>query len=128
VTDPAASQAEGCEESEDAWNLPSSPGEEAGRLVALVGHNGDTVETIRELIAVPPEIEKALLGFAKAYPEEAAGVHLLLEFRGKVSEEFERLCKPQPCASADSSTTTAFGNSSAPASKTTSPTAVCSKL
>jgi hypothetical protein len=31
----------------------------------MLGHNGGTIEAIRELIAVPPKIEHALQAFAK---------------------------------------------------------------
>lgn len=37
-------------------SLPA-PEDEACLILKLVGMNGDTVKTIRELIAVPPEVE-----------------------------------------------------------------------
>lgn len=70
---------------------PVAPREEALSLFALVGRNGDTVESIRELIAVPPHIEAALLLYAERNPEEAFGIERGLQFRRRVAEEFERL-------------------------------------
>lgn len=64
---------------------------EARALYRMVGHGGNTVESLRELIAVPPKIERVLLAFAQAYPEEAYSIHRTLRFRQAVLEEFERL-------------------------------------
>lgn len=41
---------------------------EARALLVMVGSNGDTLETVRDLIAVPPEIEKLLRTYAKFHP------------------------------------------------------------
>jgi hypothetical protein len=68
-----------------------APREEALTLFALVGRNGDTVESVRELIAVPPRIEPALLLDAERNPEDARGVERVLQFRRRVAEEFEQL-------------------------------------
>lgn len=67
------------------------PQKEALSLFALVGRNGDTVESIRELIPVPPRIERRLLLYAEQNPEDAWDVEHVLEFRRRVVEEFERL-------------------------------------
>lgn len=56
----------------------------------MVGRNGDPLETVRDLIAVPPEIEELLLA-AKFHPVEGREVMLSLQFRERVLEEFERL-------------------------------------
>ncbi len=73
-----------------AWRLPS-PTAEARVLFGLVGRNGDTVETIRELITVPEETEAALQAFVRAYPEEQGNIERVLRFRREVQAEFERL-------------------------------------
>jgi hypothetical protein len=79
-----------------------APREEALCLFAMVGRNGDTVESVRELIAVPPRIEAALLLYAERNPEDALGIERVLQFRRRVAEEFERLvmsdCKHIPFA------------------------------
>lgn len=64
---------------------------EARMLFSLIGRNGDTLETVRELIAVPPETEALLRQFAEEWPECARGVEAILRYRRKVGEEFERL-------------------------------------
>jgi hypothetical protein len=76
-----------------------APREEALSLFGLIGRNGDTVESVRELIAVPTQIETALLLYAERNPEEAFGIERGLQFRRRVAEEFERLVR------ADSDTT-----------------------
>ena len=68
-----------------------APREEALSLFALIGRNGDTVEPVRELIAVPPRMEAALLLYAERNPEDALGIERVLEFRRRVAEEFDRL-------------------------------------
>lgn len=60
-------------------------------LFSMIGRNGDSVDTIRELIAVPPEIETALRAFAGEHPEEQRGIERILKFREKVLAEFERV-------------------------------------
>jgi hypothetical protein len=71
------------------WN--AKPTEEARKLLMLVGRNGDTIESIRDLIAVPPEIERTMRLFVLQHPEESGGVERVLAFRRDVAEEFERL-------------------------------------
>lgn len=68
-----------------------APREEALSLFALIGRNSDTVEPVRELIAVPPRMEAALLLYAKRNPEDALSIERVLQFRRRVAEEFERL-------------------------------------
>ena len=70
---------------------PVAPREEAISLFALIGRNGDTVESVRELIAVPPCVEATLLGYAERNPEDCFGIERVLQFRRRVAEEFERL-------------------------------------
>jgi hypothetical protein len=57
----------------------------------LAGRNGDTIDSIRDLIAVPPETERTMRLFVLQYPEESGGVERVLAFRRQVAEEFERL-------------------------------------
>jgi hypothetical protein len=70
---------------------PVAPREEALSLFAMIGRNGDTVESVRELIAVPARIEAALLLYADRNPGDASGIERVLQFRHRVAEEFERL-------------------------------------
>lgn len=74
----------------------AAPVIEARILFTLIGRNGNTVEKIRELIAVPPEIEAVLRAYTVRYPEDGASVGRALEFRRRVGEEFERLVKHAP--------------------------------
>jgi hypothetical protein len=50
-----------------------------------------SVEELRELIAVPPHIERVLRAYAKAHAEDAHWIESCLKFRQAVAEEFERL-------------------------------------
>ncbi len=52
-----------------------------------------SVGELRELIAVPPRIERVLRAYAKAHVEDAHWIETYLKFRQAVAEEFERrLC------------------------------------
>jgi hypothetical protein len=62
----------------------------------MIGRNGDTVERLRELIAVPPEVEATLRNFARVNPKDAPGVERVLRFRELVLEEFDRLVAQAP--------------------------------
>ena len=69
----------------------STPRQEARNLFALVGRSGVTVESIRELITVPPDIERTLQLYLRRHPEDAPGIEKVLSFRARVREEFDRL-------------------------------------
>lgn len=62
-------------------------------LYAMLSRNGDTVQTIRELIAVPPKVEAALWLYASRHPEDRAGIEGALSYRRAVGEEFEWLVR-----------------------------------
>lgn len=66
---------------------------EARALFRMLGHDENTVEEFRELIAVPPRIERVLRAFAQAHPEEFYFVDRSLKFRVAVAREFERLVR-----------------------------------
>jgi len=78
----------------------ATPKEEARNLYAMMARSGDTIESIRDLIAVPPETEALLSLYAKHHPEDARGIEKVLSFRKRVWEEFDRLVreseKPAP--------------------------------
>jgi hypothetical protein len=57
----------------------------------MATHESCTVESMRELISVPAEIESALLAYASRYPKDGERIHCVLQFRRKVGVEFERL-------------------------------------
>jgi hypothetical protein len=77
---------------DDAFLVQHSPSAEARLLYGIVGDE-NTVEELRELIAVPPKIERALQAFAKANPHEAHWIESRLMFRSAVLEEFSRLVR-----------------------------------
>jgi hypothetical protein len=64
---------------------------EARSLFIAIGRNGETVDSIRELIRVDQERRNALMDFAAAQPAESVWVLRTLEFRDMVLEKFERL-------------------------------------
>jgi hypothetical protein len=80
---------------DNPWAI-RDPRDEARDLYRMVVHGSCTLEGIRDLIAVPREIESALLGYAERYPEDEERIHTVLMFRRRVGAEFERLvqCKP----------------------------------
>jgi hypothetical protein len=70
--------------------VPQSPLREARGLFVAIGRNGETVESVRELICLDAESREVLQAFQAAHPEEV-WVLRALEFREKVLEQFERL-------------------------------------
>lgn len=66
---------------------------EACFLYRLIGQDENTVEELRELIAVPPETERALRAFARAHAADAGWIEAALKFREAVAQEFERLVR-----------------------------------
>ena len=71
---------------------------EALGLYRMFGHDGNTIDALRELIAVPPKIEQVLLAFARAHPQETY-IEKNLKFRQAAGREFERLlCEGVPVA------------------------------
>ena len=73
----------------ELWD-PMSPAFEAQGLFALL-ENGNTVDDIRRLIEVPPDVEASLRAFIRSYPEESFEIAYMLSFRQKVALEFERI-------------------------------------
>lgn len=78
--------------SENPWAI-RNPLDEARDLHRMVLHGSCTVESLRDLISVPPEIEAALLAYADRYPKDGERIHCALQFRQRVAEEFERLLR-----------------------------------
>src|SRR6266404_3063122 len=68
-----------------------APRDEARGLFVLIRDNVDSIESVRDLIAVPPKIEALLSLYAKHHPEDAEGIEKVLGFRKRVREEFDRL-------------------------------------
>ncbi|MFQ5816380.1 MAG: hypothetical protein ACE5H2_00280 [Terriglobia bacterium] len=68
----------------EAWGELPSRRDEARGLLYMVGKNGDTVDTIRALIAVPPKVEAVLLAYAQTDRNAQRGIE-------RVAEAFERL-------------------------------------
>ena len=66
---------------------------EAFGLYRMLGHDGATLEEIRELIVVPARTELLLRPYAKAHPEDAHFIVRCLKFRSRVLLEFERLVR-----------------------------------
>src|SRR5262249_49021535 len=76
------------------WTLTAAHARsEALALCKMIGRNGETVDSIRELIVVDPDSLKALLGFLAVQPKEFRWVMEALNFRDRVLEEFDRLAK-----------------------------------
>src|SRR5690348_13418338 len=72
---------------------------EAIGLYTMLGDDGNTVESLRELIAVSPLIERVLRAFAQVHSEEAHSIDRNLKFRLSVAQEFECLmCEGVPVA------------------------------
>jgi hypothetical protein len=76
--------------SENPWAI-RNPLDEARDLYRMVIHGSSTVESMRDLISVPQEIESALLAYADRYPKDGQRIHCVLQFRRRVGQEFERL-------------------------------------
>ena len=68
---------------------------EARALYRMLGPE-HTVEELRELIAVPPKIERILRGFALEDPADSHWIEAALGFRQAVAREFERLVSGAP--------------------------------
>jgi hypothetical protein len=71
--------------------VPQSPLREARGLFVAIGRNGETVDSIRELISLDQESRKILTDFAAAQPAEGVWVLRAIAFRERVLEQFERL-------------------------------------
>jgi hypothetical protein len=70
-----------------------SPKIEAQALLKLIRLNGSSVETVRELIAIPVEIEELLRSYVARCPEDESAIERVIEFRRCVGEEFDRLVR-----------------------------------
>ena len=75
---------------DNPWAI-RNPLDEARDLHRMAVYGSCTVESIRELISVPPEIEATLLAYADHYPKDGNRIRCVLQFRRKVGMEFERL-------------------------------------
>lgn len=63
-------------------------------MFRLVGKNGDTAETLRELISVSDrELTELHEWAACSSPAVAVGIENMLKFRSKVAREFDRLAQ-----------------------------------
>lgn len=67
--------------------------DEARASYRMLGCDGNTVEGLRELIAVPPRVEWVLRAYAKAHPEEAHFIERVIKFGKAVAREFERFVR-----------------------------------
>jgi hypothetical protein len=74
----------------DAW-VTRPAADEAQDLYRMVRYGNCTIAGIRELIAVPPNIEAALLAYAHRHPEDASRIGRALRFRVEVRREFDQL-------------------------------------
>jgi hypothetical protein len=69
---------------------------EARNLYAVIRRGQETVQSVRELIAIPLQVEAVLKSFAVAFPAEAWWIRRVVKYRRAVGEEFERLADPRP--------------------------------
>ncbi len=76
----------------EAWRFTNAR-TAAGALFGLLGRNGHTKEGLLELIRVSPRELTALKDCAARYPELAGRIERAAEYRERVEEEFERLCR-----------------------------------
>lgn len=65
---------------------------EAKLLYRIIGPE-NTVEKLRDLIVVPPKIEKVLRAYMRQSPEDAWWIEQSLEFRRDILKEFNRLVR-----------------------------------
>ena len=65
---------------------------EAKLLYRIIGPE-NTVEKLRDLIVVPPKIEKVLRAYMRERPEDAWWIEQSLEFRRDILKEFNRLVR-----------------------------------
>ena len=70
-----------------------SPRMEAHALWNLVSCGRQTIEEIRELIAIEPEAAEQLRRYVRLHPEEAGYISQIIRYRERVGEEFERLIR-----------------------------------
>ena len=78
--------------SDSHWlDSTASAKEEARILFEMMIRKRETVEAIRELIAIPPETQEALIRYAHIHPEDAFGIERVITFRRRVADDFERL-------------------------------------
>jgi hypothetical protein len=81
----------GLRSDEYQWGSGCTAAREAAALFEMVRRGKATLDSVRELISVPSDIEGILRLYASQNPSEASGVVRMLRFRQSVSEEFERL-------------------------------------
>jgi len=67
--------------------------DEARALYWMLLRGMESVQELRELIAVGPKIERVLRAFADANPHEAHWIESSLKFRSAVLEEFNRVVR-----------------------------------
>ncbi len=73
----------------DVWRTGSAK-QEALAVYAMLGKNGDSIESLRQLIAVSPTEKSELEEWAAcSSPAIALGIENMLRFREKVLEEFD---------------------------------------
>jgi len=75
---------------DNPWAI-RNPLDEARDLHRLTVYGSCTVESMRDLISVPPEIEAAVLAYADHYPKDGDRIRCVLRFRRRVGVEFEKL-------------------------------------
>ncbi len=68
-----------------------NPHDEARDLYRMVTCGNSSIESIRDLIAVPDHIAATLREYVKRCPEDGKRIEGVLQFRGKVADEFEQL-------------------------------------
>jgi len=77
---------------DNPWAI-RNPLDEARDLHRMTVYGSCTVESMRDLISVPPEIEAALLAYADHYPKDGDRIRCVLRFRRRVGVEFEKLLR-----------------------------------
>ena len=73
-----------------AWTT-RNPRDEARDLYRIVTCGNSSIESIRDLIAVPDHIAATLREYVKRCPEDGKRIEGVLQFRENVADQFERL-------------------------------------
>lgn len=79
------------QQTREAISFSTEPEEKPKCLIRLLGKNGNTIDTLRQLIRASTEEETVLRAFALQHPEMAEYIERALRYRIRLEEEFESL-------------------------------------
>jgi len=70
---------------------PFGPARTEARCLTCLVEHGTSVETVRDLISISPEVETELRRDAARHPQEAERILAMIAWRRQVLPEFDRL-------------------------------------